>query len=111
MSTRTELVVEMTCASCVDLVRGALEPLHGIDTIDISLDSRQVVVTGTTPTSDLVRALRAAGLRVAVAGKSSSSAHLGSAVAQFVGPAVQGVIFFTQLSEADCLVGILIFKD
>lgn len=108
MSARTELVVEMTCDSCVQSVQKALSQFDGIENLDISLETRQVVVTGTVPTSAMVRAIRASGLRVAVAGKSSASGHLGSAVAQFVGPEIKGVMFFTQLTDEECLVGKLL---
>lgn len=106
MATKTEFVVDMTCNSCVETVKKALSGFSAIEHLDISLETRQVIVTGKTPTSDIVRAIRAAGLRVAIAGKSSAEAHLGSGVAQFVGPDIKGVIFFTQLSEEDCLVGL-----
>lgn len=104
MSTLTELVVEMTCHSCVETVKRALSTFTDIETLDIRLDTKQVLATGPVATSDLVRAIRAAGLRVAVAGKSSSSENLGAAVAQFVGPEIKGILFFTQLPDDECLV-------
>eukprot|EP01127_Copromyxa_protea_P004770 TRINITY_DN14596_c0_g1_i1.p1 TRINITY_DN14596_c0_g1~~TRINITY_DN14596_c0_g1_i1.p1 ORF type:complete len:221 (-),score=45.96 TRINITY_DN14596_c0_g1_i1:45-674(-) len=97
----------MTCDSCVQSVKQALAPFGDtIESLEIKLDTRQVVVSGSVSTSDIVRAIRAAGLRVAVAGKSSSGSHLGSAVAQFVGPQVKGVIFFTQVTDEDCLIDV-----
>jgi copper chaperone len=37
----------MTCGHCVAAVRGEIEKLPGVQTVDVDLESKAVVVTGT----------------------------------------------------------------
>ena len=37
----------MTCGHCVAAVRGEIEMLPGVQTVDVDLESKAVVVTGT----------------------------------------------------------------
>jgi copper chaperone len=37
----------MTCGHCVSAVRGEIERLTGIDRVDVDLETKAVVVTGT----------------------------------------------------------------
>jgi copper ion binding protein len=37
----------MTCGHCVAAVRGEIERVPGVRTVDVDLDSKSVVVTGT----------------------------------------------------------------
>lgn len=53
--------VPMECESCVESVTKALNPIAGIESVDVQLDSNLVVTKGTTPPSDIVRAIQATG--------------------------------------------------
>lgn len=45
---QTEFAVDMTCQSCVDSVRSSLKPLRGIEDVQVELENKRVVVTGTS---------------------------------------------------------------
>ncbi|GHJ87113.1 hypothetical protein NliqN6_3515 [Naganishia liquefaciens] len=82
VSFKTEFAVDMTCQSCVSAIRSALEPLPGIESYDIDLARKQVVVTGKAAPSAVCRALKDTGRQVLVRGSGTASGtHEGAAVA------------------------------
>jgi copper chaperone CopZ len=63
----------MTCQSCVSAVKSALKPIEGIESYDIDLENKQVVVTGRAAPSVLCRALKDTGRQVLVRGSGTAS--------------------------------------
>lgn len=80
---QTEFAVDMTCQSCVSAVRAALQPIPGIESYDIDLDRKQVVVTGRAAPSAVCRALKDTGRQVLVRGS-------GTASGEYTGPLPSG---------------------
>lgn len=68
-STFSFSVPGMTCGHCKQAVTGELQKLSGITSVDVDLDTKKVVVSGTTPIvwDDVVAAVDEAGFE-AVAG-------------------------------------------
>lgn len=82
MAFKTEFAVDMTCESCVNDVKRALQNVQGIDSCDVDLSTKQVVVTGRAPPSVVSKALRGTGRQVLVRGAGNASGtHDGAAVA------------------------------
>ena len=50
------MVPGMTCGHCVGAVRGEIERLAGVERVDVDLDTKAVVVTGTAVDQAAVRA-------------------------------------------------------
>lgn len=75
----------MTCQSCVSAVKNALKPIEGIESYDIDLQNKQVVVTGRAAPSVLCKALKDTGRQVLVRGSGTASGK------QAVPPVAQGV--------------------
>ena len=61
MSTIELNVQDMTCASCVKHVTEALQPLPGVDSVEVDLASGRVRVTGNAESAALLAALDEAG--------------------------------------------------
>ncbi|WVR08119.1 hypothetical protein IAU60_005165 [Kwoniella sp. DSM 27419] len=78
---KTEFAVDMTCQSCVDAVQGALRDIPGIERYDIDLQGKRVTITGKTPPSHLLSALKSTNRQVIVRGSSSASPNIPSTAA------------------------------
>ncbi|KAK8849607.1 hypothetical protein IAR55_004942 [Kwoniella newhampshirensis] len=70
---KTEFAVDMTCQNCVNAVSGALRDVPGVERYDIDLESKRVTITGKTPPSHLLTALKSTNRQVIVRGTSSAS--------------------------------------
>ena len=57
MTTFTYRVERLSCGSCRALVTEELEELAGVESVDVDLDSKQVVVRGDGVTDEAARAL------------------------------------------------------
>ena len=53
MEERTYIVDGMTCGSCEALVTEELEELSGVESVDVDLDTKRVVVRGTASDADV----------------------------------------------------------
>ena len=64
------LVPDMSCGHCVATVRGALEVLEGVESIDVSLDTKRVIVLSVQELEgrDLMGAVKAVGFTPELAG-------------------------------------------
>ncbi|KAK4688730.1 copper chaperone for superoxide dismutase, partial [Tremellales sp. Uapishka_1] len=71
VSFQTEFAVDMTCQSCVEEVSGVLRDIPGIERYDIDLPNKRVTITGRTPPSQLLSALRSTSRQTLVRGASS----------------------------------------
>ncbi|OCF34295.1 copper chaperone [Kwoniella heveanensis BCC8398] len=78
---KTEFAVDMTCQNCVNSVQGALRDIPGIERYDIDLGGKRVTITGKTPPSHLLSALKSTNRQVIVRGSSSASPNVPSTAA------------------------------
>lgn len=96
----TEFMVDMHCEGCVSAVRKRLEPLEGVERLDVDLANQVVRVLGTSPLKTLESALEQSGRKARLIGQGSpENMALTAAVAEFKGPAVHGVVRFAQVSQ------------
>lgn len=56
----------MTCGHCVSAVNRALQQVPGVESVDVSLDPQQAVVTGDADPQALTAAVREEGYEVTV---------------------------------------------
>lgn len=109
-SAKLEFAVQMTCESCANQVRGALEGKPGVQSLSVDVGMEQVVVDTTLTVAEVQGMIEGTGRLAVLKGMGGSEAFipadLGSAVVMLAGPGsvVQGVVRFLQLSEERCLV-------
>ncbi|KAI9506249.1 copper chaperone [Coemansia spiralis] len=116
MAIKVQLAVDMTCQSCVDDVTHVLKGVKGVDKIDVSLDSKQVVVEGTAGPLAVLNAIKGSGRAAVVRGTGSSvGGNIGAAVCIFEeGQALKnsstprGLARFVQVDEKTCFVDITV---
>ncbi|XP_056157976.1 copper chaperone for superoxide dismutase-like isoform X2 [Lampris incognitus] len=103
-SAQLEFAVQMTCGSCVDQVRAALEGNPGVTWVSINMEKEEVLVEATLTTAEVQALIESTGRRAVLKGIGSQQ-DLGAAVAMLagVGP-IQGVVRFVQLSEERCVI-------
>ncbi|GFZ49996.1 hypothetical protein JCM24511_07749 [Saitozyma sp. JCM 24511] len=73
---KSEFAVDMTCQNCVSAVQDSLRDLPGMERYDIDLEKKRVTITGKTPPSQLLTALKSTGRQVIVRGASAASPTL-----------------------------------
>lgn len=56
----------MTCGHCVSAVNRALQQVPGVETVEVSLDPQQAVVTGNADPQALMAAIREEGYEATV---------------------------------------------
>ncbi|WVQ95981.1 hypothetical protein IAU59_003080 [Kwoniella sp. CBS 9459] len=78
---KTEFAVDMTCQNCVNAVQSSLRDIPGIERYDIDLEGKRVTITGKTPPSHLLSALKLTNRQVIVRGSSSASPNVPSTAA------------------------------
>ncbi|MCO5559667.1 hypothetical protein L7F22_013268 [Adiantum nelumboides] len=95
----TEFMVDMKCEGCVSSVRKRLEPLEGVQKIDIDLPNQVVRVEGTASLRVLNEALEQTGRKARLIGQGGSDyVHNAAIVAEFKGPEIFGVVRIVQVS-------------
>ncbi|KAG8006061.1 Copper chaperone for superoxide dismutase [Nibea albiflora] len=100
-----EFAVQMTCESCADKVRAALQDQPGVTSVRIDVAKEEVLVESTLTTADVQALIESTGRRAVLKGIGGSEQDRGSAVAMMAGVGnVQGVVRFLQLSEGHCLI-------
>ena len=57
----TELKVEMMCEGCVGAVKRILGKMEGVDSFDVTLETKKVTVTGSVEPSAVIEKLNNAG--------------------------------------------------
>ncbi len=65
MSTETYNVPDISCDHCVQAITGAVSPLDGVDTVDVSVDDKTVTVVGSFDDAAVRSAIDEAGYDVA----------------------------------------------
>ncbi|KAK2899924.1 copper chaperone for superoxide dismutase-like isoform X2 [Channa argus] len=103
--TKLEFAVQMTCESCADKVRAALEGKPGVKSVSIDVIKEEVLVESALTSAEVQALLESTGRRAVLKGMGGSEQDLGAAVVMLagVGP-IQGVVRFLQLNEERCLI-------
>ena len=65
MSTETYNVPDISCGHCVEAITGAVSPLDGVDTVDVSIDDKTVTVAGSFDDAAVRSAIDDAGYDIA----------------------------------------------
>ncbi|TNN39469.1 Copper chaperone for superoxide dismutase [Liparis tanakae] len=103
--TKLEFAVQMTCESCADKVRAALEGKAGVTSVSVDVGKERVLVESALTSAEVQALIESTGRRAVLKGIGGSEHDLGSAVAMLAGGGrVQGVVRFLQLSEQRCLI-------
>ncbi|XP_067681104.1 copper chaperone for superoxide dismutase-like [Haliotis asinina] len=105
---KMEFAVQMTCQGCVNSVRKVLNGVPGIISVDVRLDTEQVIVESSLPSSQVKDLLETTGKRAVLQGYGSSKGpqHLGAAVSimETGNSLVKGVVRLIQNDETTCVV-------
>eukprot|EP00899_Mesostigma_viride_P012564 jgi/Mesvir1/21308/Mv15930-RA.1 len=98
---KRELMVEMTCGACARAVEESLYKVAGVESVEVDVGKNTVQVTGGAAIKDMLRAVEGTGRRVRLvaSGSGTQAFDNGSAVSEFKGPALFGVVRFTQLAH------------
>ncbi|XP_034019889.1 copper chaperone for superoxide dismutase [Thalassophryne amazonica] len=104
-SAKLEFAVQMTCESCAQKVRAALEGNPGVQVVNIDVGKEEVLVESALTSAEVQNLIESTGRRAVLKGIGGPGRDLGAAVAMLagVGP-VQGVVRFLQLSGEHCLI-------
>ncbi|KAJ1731774.1 copper chaperone [Coemansia biformis] len=115
MAIKIQLAVDMVCQSCVDDVSRVLAGVEGVDSFDVSLAEKQVVVEGAVRPSVVLAAIKDSGRAAVVRGAGSSSGgNIGAAVCiveegrALSDSKTRGLARFVQVSDSLCFVDITI---
>ncbi|XP_063042511.1 copper chaperone for superoxide dismutase-like [Engraulis encrasicolus] len=104
-SAKLEFAVQMTCDSCVNAVRSALEHQPGVQAVQVDLQTEQVLVEASLTAQEVQKVIESTGRRAVLKGIGSGQQDLGCAVAMLSGCGlVQGVVRFLQMSPERCLI-------
>uniref|UniRef100_A0A2I4CQK9 Superoxide dismutase copper chaperone n=1 Tax=Austrofundulus limnaeus TaxID=52670 RepID=A0A2I4CQK9_AUSLI len=103
--TKLEFAVQMTCESCAEKVRAALEGKPGVKLVSIDVGKEEVLVESSLTSTEVQALIESTGRRAVLKGIGGSEQDLGAAVAMLAGAgSIQGVVRFLQLSEEHCLI-------
>ncbi|KAJ1899291.1 copper chaperone [Kickxella alabastrina] len=110
MAIKVQLAVDMTCQSCVDDITQVLSDVPGIQSLNISLPEKRVVVEGNAGPSAILKALKSSGRSAVIRGTGSTAeGTTGAAVCileQKTPPYTRGLVRFVQISTDTCFVDI-----
>ena len=65
MSTETYNVPDISCGHCVEAITGAVKPLDGVESVDVSINDKTVKVVGSFDDAAVRSAIDDAGYDVA----------------------------------------------
>uniref|UniRef100_A0A3Q2QZZ6 Superoxide dismutase copper chaperone n=1 Tax=Fundulus heteroclitus TaxID=8078 RepID=A0A3Q2QZZ6_FUNHE len=103
--TKLEFAVQMTCESCAQKVRAALEGKPGVKSVSVDVSKEEVLVEAALTSAEVQSLIESTGRRAVLKGIGGSEPDLGAAVAMLAGAgSIQGVVRFLQLSEEHCLI-------
>ncbi|XP_075226305.1 copper chaperone for superoxide dismutase [Lycorma delicatula] len=113
-STKVEFAVQMTCESCVNKIKNAVEQLNGVEKVDISLEKGTVVIQSNLPSSLIQNKIESTGRKAVLkgygSGKDDVSLSSAAAVAMLGGNTgygagtVRGIVRFVQLDPESCVI-------
>ncbi|XP_010896750.2 copper chaperone for superoxide dismutase [Esox lucius] len=102
---KLEFAVQMTCDSCAEAVRSALEGKPGVQSVSVDMGKGEVLVESTLTSHQVQSLIESSGRRAVLKGIGGPEQDLGAAVAMIGGSGcVQGVVRFLQLSQDRCLI-------
>ncbi|XP_042258333.1 copper chaperone for superoxide dismutase [Thunnus maccoyii] len=102
---KLEFAVQMTCESCADKVRAALEGKPGVQSVSVDVSKEAVLVESVLTSAEVQALIESTGRRAVLKGIGGSEKDLGAAVAMLSGVGkIQGVVRFLQLSAESCLI-------
>ncbi|XP_038147249.1 copper chaperone for superoxide dismutase-like [Cyprinodon tularosa] len=103
--TKLEFAVQMTCESCAEKIRAALEGIPGVESVSIDVGKEEVLVEAALTSVEVQSLIESTGRRAVLKGIGGLEQDLGAAVAMVSGAgSIQGVVHFLQLSEDHCLI-------
>ncbi|XP_015230928.1 PREDICTED: copper chaperone for superoxide dismutase [Cyprinodon variegatus] len=103
--TKLEFAVQMTCESCAEKIRAALEGKPGVESVSIDVGKEEVLVEAALTSVEVQSLIESTGRRAVLKGIGGLEQDLGAAVAMVSGAgSIQGVVRFLQLSEDHCLI-------
>lgn len=97
-----EFAVQMTCNSCVEAVKKALEGDSNIKDVNIDFEKGSVVVKTSMSTLEIQEKLESTGRKVVVRGYGGTSA--GVAILDTGNAKIQGVVRFVQATPSSCII-------
>ncbi|XP_019189198.1 PREDICTED: copper chaperone for superoxide dismutase, chloroplastic/cytosolic-like isoform X2 [Ipomoea nil] len=98
-SVQTEFMVDMSCEGCVESVKGKLQNVEGVKSVEVDLSNQVVRVLGSSPVKMLTEALEQTGRKSRLIGQGVPEDFLiSAAVAEFKGPDIFGVVRLAQVS-------------
>lgn len=65
MSTATYNLPDISCDHCVNAITGAVSPLDGVESVDVSIDDKTVTVSGAFDDTAVREAIDEAGYDIA----------------------------------------------
>lgn len=93
----TEFMVDMKCEGCVNAVKGKLETVEGVKSVEVDLSNQVVRILGSSPVKSMQEALEQSGRKARLIGQGVPEDFLVSAgVAEFKGPDIFGVVRLAQ---------------
>ncbi|CAK6976556.1 copper chaperone for superoxide dismutase [Scomber scombrus] len=102
---KLEFAVQMTCESCAEKVRAALEGKPGVQSVSVDVGKEAVLVESVLTSADVQALIESTGRQAVLKGIGGSEQDLGAAVAMLAGVGkIQGVVRFLQLSTDRCLI-------
>ncbi|KXJ19071.1 copper chaperone for superoxide dismutase [Exaiptasia diaphana] len=107
--TKIEFAVKMTCGSCADKVKSALEGVDGIKSYSVDLGEERVVVDTVLASGRVQELIETTGLKTILRGHGSGGdsqpEHLGAAVAMMSGSnGTKGLTRFVQVTRENCVI-------
>ncbi|XP_019189199.1 PREDICTED: copper chaperone for superoxide dismutase, chloroplastic/cytosolic-like isoform X3 [Ipomoea nil] len=92
-------MVDMSCEGCVESVKGKLQNVEGVKSVEVDLSNQVVRVLGSSPVKMLTEALEQTGRKSRLIGQGVPEDFLiSAAVAEFKGPDIFGVVRLAQVS-------------
>lgn len=101
-STKIEFAVQMTCDSCVNAIKKALDGVVGIKNVDINLQTNSVVIDTTLTTEEVQKKLESTGRKAVVKGFAGTQA--GVAILDVGDKNIKGVVRFIQVNPNTCVI-------
>ncbi|KAK3093845.1 hypothetical protein FSP39_020907 [Pinctada imbricata] len=102
-----EFAVSMTCNGCVNSVKKSLQGVEGVKSVQVNLDTDQVIVESSLPSSKVQSLIESTGKRAVLQGYGNNATQsLGAAVAQmeFGQRGIRGIIRLVQTNQSTCVV-------
>ncbi|KAK9463656.1 superoxide dismutase [Lipomyces oligophaga] len=105
---KTVFAVPMHCEGCTDDIKGALQPVDGVNNIKFDLENQLVYIEGSAPPSTIVNAIQGTGRDAIVRGSGEPNSSAVSILETFepdkIGSPVRGLARLVKVSSTNTLV-------